>query len=136
MTMIVITYEKKMKEFISRKHNYDMDNNLKSVDSLSSDEMSNFLKKCNTEVKVRFKTGEIIGFYPFKKCMSMPARYACTIYLNKDSIGSLEYPYKLEYIEETTFIRKIDEYGLESNNIQYLSEANFNVSNITLNLKL
>jgi len=99
----------------------------KSWNELTKEEKEEFFKRLNAEVKVKFVSGEIIGFNPFKVCASMPAQYNIKNY----TTGK-----KMEFRWEHDVRRDIANNAIESNNIKYLEEAKFDVKNIKLNLEL
>lgn len=99
----------------------------KSWDELTKEEKSDILKKMSSEVKVKFISGEIIGFNPFRICASFPAQYQIKNYTLNN---------KFELILKNDLHMKITNYGVETNNIEYLKEAKFQVNNILLNVEL
>ena len=86
-----------------------------------------FFKKVKAEVKVKFTSGEIIGFTPFKQCCSIPPQY----HLKNYTAGK-----KINFRFVYDFISDIEINGVESNNIEYLEEAKIKAKHMKLNLDL
>ena len=99
----------------------------KKWEELTKEEKDEIFKKLNAEVKIKFNNDEIIGFNPFKVCCSLPAKYTLKNYTNGK---------KIEWREEFEFKNYIEINGVETNNIEYLEEANIKASHLQLNLEL
>jgi len=100
---------------------------MKDWSDLSKEEKQEFIKRMDCEVKVKFSSGEIIGFNPFKVCASFPTQYLVKNYSNGG---------KMEYNWEEKLKQKIKNNGVESNNVKYLEEANIDIGNVKLNSEL
>jgi len=100
---------------------------MKSWSDLTKEEKEEIKTKMSCEVKVKFLSGLIIGFNPFRVCASFPAKYLIKNYSNG---GTMEYKYEHE------LKLNIMKDGIESNNVKYLEEAQMIVDNIKLNLEL
>ena len=96
----------------------------KKWDELTQEEKNNIFKKMRAEVKVKFTSGQIIGFNPFNLCASLPAQYTLKDYTNGG---------KIEFRFEHIFKSDIAMNGIETNNIDYLEEGNISASHLTLN---
>lgn len=81
----------------------------------------------DNEVKIKFMSGEIIGFNPFMECLSMPPMYKFNNYTTGEK-------YNFEGVSE--LIHKIENYGIETNNIKFLEEAGIKSNHMVLNLEL
>lgn len=99
----------------------------RSWSDLTKEEKADFFKKMEAEVKVKFASGEIIGFNPFKQCCSLPAQYHYRSY-TPDKKMAFRFVHDLVLDIETN--------GVETNNIQYLEEAKIKAKHMTLNLDL
>lgn len=100
----------------------------RSWNELTEEEKNEFRKRMACEVRVKFTSGEIIGFNPFRECCSMPPKYTVTYYTSGQKKG--------EFLFVHDVIHNIENNGLETNNIQYLKEAKFKVDHIVLNENL
>ena len=99
----------------------------KSWNDLTKEEKSEFFKRMEGEVKVKFASGEIIGFNPFKQCCSMPAQYHYRSYTTDKKMA-------FRFVHD--LVSDIETNGVETNNIQYLEEAKIKAKHMTLNLEL
>lgn len=99
----------------------------KSWNDLTEEEKSDFFKKMKAEVKVKFASGEIIGFNPFKECCSMPPQYQFKNYTNGKKMN-------FKFVHD--LVSDIETTGVETNNIEYLEEAKIKAKHMTLNLEL
>ena len=99
----------------------------RSWNDLTKEEKSDFFKKMEAEVKVKFASGEIIGFNPFKQCCSMPAKYQ---YRNYTTDKKMAFRFVHDLVSD------IETNGVETNNIEYLEEAKIKANHMTLNLEL
>jgi len=127
MTIIQIDKTDELIESFSNDNEIKKEQVTKSWDELTKEEKSDIIKKMSSEVKVKFTSGEIIGFNPFRICASFPAKYQIKNYTLNN---------KYEFIFEHNLHSKISNYGVETNNIEYLKEAKFKVNNILLNVEL
>lgn len=100
----------------------------RSWNDLTEEEKNEIRKRMDCEVKVKFTSGEIIGFNPFRQCCSMPPKYTVTYYTSGQK--------KCEFKFVHDVIHNIENNGLETNNIQYLKEAKFKVDHMVLNENL
>ena len=96
-------------------------------DILTDEQKRDFFEKINTEVKVKFASGEIIGFNPFKQCCSMPAQYHYRSYTTDKKMA-------FRFVHD--LVSDIETNGVETNNIEYLEEAKIKANHMTLNLEL
>lgn len=101
--------------------------NQRSWNDLTKEEKADFFKKMEAEVKVKFASGEIIGFNPFRQCYSMPAQYN---YINYTTGKKMDFRFVHDLVLD------IETNGVETNNIQYLEEANIKAKHMTLNLEM
>lgn len=88
---------------------------MRTLNDLTKEEKSEFWKRMECEVRVKFTSGEIIGFNPFRQYFSFPAKYTVTYYTS----GQKKCEFK--YVHDV--IHNIENNGVETNNILYLEEA-------------
>ncbi len=99
-----------------------------NFNDLNAEERSNIIKKLiDTEVKVQFSSGVIIGFNPFSICASMPPQYRIKNYTSGKNMEFM-------FVDKLKF--EIENNGIETNNIKYLKEKNFKTIHMTLNTEL
>lgn len=107
---------------------------------LTVEQRKAIMTRLEAYVKIKFDSGEIITFQPFRQTASMPPHFIVDMVtepstLFKQYIGEDD---SLNYICMCVDILKqlIKDHGIETSNIQYLKEAKLEADHLRLNLNL
>ncbi len=103
----------------------------KNWSELSETEKEDILKRLKCSVKVKLNTEQIFEFNPFRVCASLPAQYSIKWILPIPNAKP-----NIQYVEEHEMFRLVELQGVETNNLQYLTEAKFKTTNMVENQNL
>ncbi len=103
----------------------------KAWNELTQEEKNDILKKLDSSVKVKLNDERIFEFNPFKECASLPPQYNL-VWLPK---YDFEKPKREFMFCDQVFIM-VATHAIETNNIEYLKECNFETKNLKFNSNL
>jgi hypothetical protein len=103
----------------------------KNWSELSETDKEELFKRLKCSVRVKLNNEQVFEFNPFRVCASMPAKYTIKWILPIPNAKP-----QIQYIQEHEMFKLVELQCVETNNLQYLTEAKFKTTNIIENQNL
>lgn len=103
----------------------------KNWSELSKTDKEEIFKRLQCSVRVKLNNEQVFEFNPFRVCASMPAQYTIKWILPISNAKPC-----VQNIEEYEMFKLVELQCVETNNLQYLTEAKFKTINIVENQNL